>query len=44
MKPDVHNQVPYSDGVNPDFVKLPEDNNPVIPNGATYFEKLMTDK
>ena len=29
--------VPFSDGVDPDSVKLPEDNGPVIPAGTSAF-------
>ena len=33
---------PYSDGVDPDSVKLPEDNGPVMPDGTAAFEKPIT--
>ena len=36
--------VPYSDGVDADSVKLPEDNEPVIPDGTADFEKAITDQ
>ena len=36
--------VPYSDGVDPDSVKLPEDNDPVMPDGTAAFEKPITDQ
>ena len=36
--------VPYSDGNNPDSVKLPEDIDPVMPDGTAAFEKPITDQ
>ena len=35
---------PYSDGVDPDSAKLPEDNDLVIPDGADSFENHITDQ
>ena len=39
-----HEHVPYSNGVDSDSVKLPEDNDPVIPDGTTAFEKTIADQ
>ena len=36
--------VPYSDGVDPDSVKLPENNGPVMPDGTAPFEKPIADQ
>ena len=36
--------VPYSDDVDPDSVQLPEDNDPVMPDGTAVFEKPITDQ
>ena len=36
--------VPYSDVFDPDSVKLPEDNDPVMPDGTDAFEKPITDQ
>ena len=42
-KPSSSPYVPYSDGVEPNSLQLPEDNDPVDPNGTSVFEKLITD-
>ena len=36
--------VPYSDGVEPESVKLPEDNDPLDNEGRSVFEKPITDQ
>ena len=36
--------VPYSYGVELDSIKLPEDNDPVMPDGTASFEKPITDQ
>ena len=41
--PNTREHVPYSYGVDPDSVKLPEDDDPVMPDGTATFEKLITD-
>ena len=43
-KPDAPNHVPYSDGVDPDPVALPIDNDPVMTDGIAVFEKPITDQ
>ena len=36
--------VPYSNGVNPDCVQLPDENNLFMPDITDIFENLITDK
>ena len=36
--------VPYFDSVDPDYVKLPGDNELVMPDGTADFEKPITDQ
>ena len=43
-KPNPPDHIPYSDGVDPDSVELPEDNDPVGPDGTAVFEKPITDQ
>ena len=43
-KPSPPDHIPYSDGVDPDSVELPEDNDPVGPDGTAVFEKPITDQ
>ena len=40
----VRDHVPYFAGVDPDYVKLPEDNDPVMPDGTAGFDKPITDQ
>ena len=42
--PNACEHVPYSDSIDTDFVKLPEDNDPVMPDGTAAFEKSITDQ
>ena len=42
--PNAREHVPYSDGVDPDSVKIPEENGPVMPDGTDAFEKPITDQ
>ena len=39
-----HEHVPYSEGVDVDSVKLPTNDDPVMPNGTTDFENIITDQ
>ena len=46
-KPTAHNareNVPYSDGIELDSVRFPEDNDPIIPEGTVVFKKHVTDQ
>ena len=43
-KLDTSDHVPYSDDVDSDSVQLPDDDDPVIPDSATVFEKPITDQ
>ena len=40
--PNAPDLVLYSDGVDPDSAQLPDDNDPVIPDGTAVFEKPIT--
>ena len=40
MAPD---HIPYSDECDPDPIHLPDDNDPVLPDGTAAFEKPITD-
>ena len=42
--PNAHEHVPYSNGVDPDSVKVPEDNDPVMPDSTPAFEKPITNQ
>ena len=42
--PNAREHVTYSDGVDLDSVKLPEDNDPVMPDGTAAFEMHITDQ
>ena len=43
-KPDPPEHIPYSDSINSDSVKLPEDNDPINPDGTAVFKKPITDE
>ena len=36
---DASEHTTYSDGIDPDYVKLPEDDDTAMPDGAATFEK-----
>ena len=42
--PDVMGHVPYEDGIEPDPIKFPEDNDPVDTDGKSVFEKPITNQ
>ena len=42
-KPLAPDHVPYSDECDPDPIHLPDDNDPVLPDGTAAFEKPITD-
>ena len=43
-KPDPPEHNSYSDGIDPDSVKLPADNGPVNPDSTVVFEKPITEQ
>ena len=43
-RPNPPDHIPYADGIDPDLVDLPEDNDPVMPDGTAVFEKPITDQ
>ena len=42
--PDAPDHVPYSNGVDQDSTQMPDDDNPIMPDGTIIFEKPATDQ